>query len=1191
MGEVFNVKDSIREYSIALKILYSTDRNKKSRLINEFKILSKLKHPNLIRVFDIGFLSSGYPYFTMELLNGINLRRFLRDHMNIRFLPEIIKQSLSALYYLQKMHILHGDIKPENIIITNNRNTITTKLVDFGLSQTFTTKTKHIGGTIRFMAPELIINGKHSEATDIYALGISLVESIIQISYPPFTEINDNYYHNFLIKLIDKLSASGLNNPSSISSFIIDLSQIQVDKRIQNAQDAIRIFSFISTHTRAIPKIHTETTFINRKHELKLLHSIINRKLEGETFILEGLRGIGKKCLLNKAEYISQLKGFLILNLKNAYSSHDVFYQFIETISHNLTRDQKSKMLSKHKRIITSLQQNEPRSYNLESSKALFENIVQILHELSNFQLILICFPDIERIEEDFIRFIHHLVYKINIMNSRILILISRNADLSMKTKSYQTYNEICSIASSNIIHINPFKIKNVQNLLLEYFDQELFTKKEINEIMDQTQGIPLNISELIKHLVSKKIIYWQEDIWHIDHRNLTNISIPHNLEETFFSRIEELHQDEITIMRMIAFWGAPIHPKKLSEISGLTITVVNNYLEHLLEYMILIITPEGCVNFGNYFYSHAIIKSTPYPQRKKYQKAIAEYLLTEDKINPIAIANNFIGAGIPDKAVEYGIAAAQCLISNHEFYKCLSLLINLNKLATQKGTKNNIIEVLGLLAPIEYQTGLTNKAIRDYNTLISLTKDDKNKAYFLVRLASIYDELWGQEEKAKILFKDALKFAKRSKDMSLVAEVMIELAEYYGEKRQSIIKKAAELSKEQNINIYARALSKLIYIYKITGKIVKMEKAIKEIDKVYDNLNQITKKQILLKIGTVYFYEGEYKTAKNYIMKKIKLENETDDDLNKIDSLKVLGGICYVEGNYFKMLRVLKEALMLSKIYNDYVASIIILSNMSLAYYHLAEYREVIDCFNTAQAVIKSNQIKKINSIYLIKLASAYQMLGDNTKQQFISNIKKAKKNARRFKNSLGLGHSYLILSIYYLNCLDYTNAIRNAEKALSLFTNLESKDDIAETECVICLIFNERRKTKLSFYHLEQANKIFNDIRCEYLKPLLLRAEGAVARVSGRADALDILNEGLKTSKKMGTREYTWQIQRELALYHKDTGEIHKALSFYKDAIETIKQITESIDGEELKLSYLSVPFRKRVFDEIKALKEELV
>jgi hypothetical protein len=74
------------------------------------------------------------------------------------------------------------------------------------------------------------------------------------------------------------------------------------------------------------------------------------------------------------------------------------------------------------------------------------------------------------------------------------------------------------------------------------------------------------------------------------------------------------------------------------------------------------------------------------------------------------------------------------------------------------------------------------------------------------------------------------------------------------------------------------------------------------------------------------------------------------------------------------------------------------------------------------------------------------------------------------------------------------------------------------------------------------------------------------------------------------MFTREYTWQIQRELALYHKNKGELHKALQYYRDAIDMIKEITETIDGDEVKASYLALPFRKRVFDEIKQLKRDI-
>jgi tetratricopeptide (TPR) repeat protein len=98
-----------------------------------------------------------------------------------------------------------------------------------------------------------------------------------------------------------------------------------------------------------------------------------------------------------------------------------------------------------------------------------------------------------------------------------------------------------------------------------------------------------------------------------------------------------------------------------------------------------------------------------------------------------------------------------------------------------------------------------------------------------------------------------------------------------------------------------------------------------------------------------------------------------------------------------------------------------------------------------------------------------------------------------------------------------------------------------------------------------------------------------GMIARCADDEDARQLLAEGLRTSKKMGTRETTWQIQRELALHHRDRGEYRKALDYFQDAIETLKQITETLDEEELKVSYLEVPIRKRIFDEIKEMRRQ--
>jgi tetratricopeptide (TPR) repeat protein len=191
--------------------------------------------------------------------------------------------------------------------------------------------------------------------------------------------------------------------------------------------------------------------------------------------------------------------------------------------------------------------------------------------------------------------------------------------------------------------------------------------------------------------------------------------------------------------------------------------------------------------------------------------------------------------------------------------------------------------------------------------------------------------------------------------------------------------------------------------------------------------------------------------------------------------------------------------------------------------------------------------------------------------------------------ENNISLGHYNMSFSRYHFNKLRMSDALKFAREALRLFRKAQDRDDVALALIQIAAIEIAQNRPVEASSSLDEAISTYEQIHCEYLKPFLMLGRGMLARSRTSEEAKSILTEGLRTSKKMGTREITWQIQRELALCYEDRGELNKALSCYRDAVETIKQITESIDDEQLKISYLDVPFRKRVFDEIKELKKK--
>jgi tetratricopeptide (TPR) repeat protein len=197
MGKVYEAYDNVLERKVAYKVP-GLDLTHHPELVNDFlreaKSAASLNHPNIVIVYDAGKQGNDY-YIAMELIQGKTLKDVLHDKG--RFKPEeslkLSEQLVRALVYAHGNNLIHRDIKPGNIMITDDG---TVKLMDFGLAKiirdTTQTATKVIG-TPYYMSPEQIKGEKISFETDIYSFGVVLYEMIT--GRPPF-EKGDIYYHH-----------------------------------------------------------------------------------------------------------------------------------------------------------------------------------------------------------------------------------------------------------------------------------------------------------------------------------------------------------------------------------------------------------------------------------------------------------------------------------------------------------------------------------------------------------------------------------------------------------------------------------------------------------------------------------------------------------------------------------------------------------------------------------------------------------------------------------------------------------------------------------------------------------------------------------------------------------------------------------------------------------------------------------
>jgi serine/threonine protein kinase len=135
----------------------------------EFWLLKDLTHPHIVRVFDFGQLEDGRFYLIEEYVAGVPLDVFCQRPF--RDCEPIFTQILQGLAELESCGIVHGDIKPANILVTEIEKTPSAKILDFGMAHL---KQKALfGGTPSTMAPEVILHQNSDHRSDLYSLGVT----------------------------------------------------------------------------------------------------------------------------------------------------------------------------------------------------------------------------------------------------------------------------------------------------------------------------------------------------------------------------------------------------------------------------------------------------------------------------------------------------------------------------------------------------------------------------------------------------------------------------------------------------------------------------------------------------------------------------------------------------------------------------------------------------------------------------------------------------------------------------------------------------------------------------------------------------------------------------------------------------------------------------------------------------------
>jgi serine/threonine protein kinase len=245
MATVYKSKDRVLNRYVAVKILrdeFTTDEEFIKRFRIEAQSAASLTHPNIVSIFDVGNEGSLY-YIVMELIKGKTLKEIITEEngpLPWKWSLNVVTQIASALETAHKNNIVHRDIKPHNIIITEDG---IAKVTDFGIAKAVSNSTITAFGTtigsVHYFSPEHARGGYTDAKSDLYSLGVVMYEMLTgRVPFDADTPVSVALKH----MQEEPIEPKELNDniPQVVNDIIMKAMQKDVNLRYQSATEMLK---------------------------------------------------------------------------------------------------------------------------------------------------------------------------------------------------------------------------------------------------------------------------------------------------------------------------------------------------------------------------------------------------------------------------------------------------------------------------------------------------------------------------------------------------------------------------------------------------------------------------------------------------------------------------------------------------------------------------------------------------------------------------------------------------------------------------------------------------------------------------------------------------------------------------------------------------------------------------------------
>ncbi len=812
MGVVYRAHDRQADRPVAVKAFFmpgspgeGAGTQSARRFQREFRALTRLEHPHIVRVYDYGE-ADGVPFYVMEFIAGTDLSA-LRHKQGGRFpLRDVIAiglQLCDALSYIHAQGIVHRDLKPSNVMATNGhpvsnrasaaRPDYNLKLVDFGLAKLSDvsinlTESGLVLGTINYMSPEQVQALPLDGRSDLYSFGVLLYE--LSVGQLPFTgDAPTSIMLQHIFQTPPPLRSLDPSIPPEFQALVSSLLEKRPADRPPSATAVLNVLSSLTSLTFVTPvevvappraDAVLRAGLIGRQAELDRLNDYLAEAWNGEgrLIIVEGEAGVGKTRLATELAGQVRLRGGQRL-VATCHEVERVPYgpiaEWFNDAARNAARNGKE-----FKRIVTGLEPELARlvpqligtrgsaaESGLDPQQAklrFFDAVLHALIRLSERKPLMLLLDDVQWADEATLELLHYLIR--NARGQRIFLCATlRREDRDQPTPLAKLLRDLSRLRLFERLELNRLSRPATADLVAALLGLDEAPADLVERLYRESEGNPFFVEELLKALAEEGLLIQQSGGWHVQtDAGLSTLHIPSTIADVIERRLARISTEERGVLNWGAVLGYEFVYAILQPVAGLDEDALLDRLDNLLRAQLIAEVRDP--REDKYRFTHTQIREVIYQalsgaRRKKMHRTAGEaieklYAARLEELSPI-LAHHYRQGGDAPQAVRYSVQAGDRARKVYANQEAIGFYQQALELAGEAGDADRLIAAHQGLGEVQQLIGDYQAAAANYHAILDLALQSDRGEEARRRLSA---EAWwgiGQAHEATSEYVEAL--------------------------------------------------------------------------------------------------------------------------------------------------------------------------------------------------------------------------------------------------------------------------------------------------------------------------------------------------------------------------------------------------------------------------------------------------